>query len=82
MLPITVANAPSALDIELASSLVELKFAAPLSSLKSINAQDFRAEVVYEQTTTGQFPVIIYGLPDNAKQVVITPPTVSYLISE
>jgi hypothetical protein len=82
MLPITVANAPSSLDIELASSLVELKFAAPLSSLKSINAQDFRAEVVYEQTTTGQFPVIIYGLPDNAKQVVITPPTVSYLISE
>ena len=82
MLPITIANAPSSLDIELTSSLVELKFAAPLSSLKTINAQDFRAEVVYEQTTTGQFPVIIYGLPDNAKQVVITPPTVSYLISE
>jgi hypothetical protein len=82
MLPITVANAPSSLDIELTSSSVALKFAAPLSSLKTINAQDFRAEVVYEQTTNGQFPVIIYGLPDNAKQVVISPPTVSYLISE
>ena len=82
MLPITITNAPSTLDIELTSSSVELKFAAPLSSLKAINAQDFRAEVVYEQTTTGQFPVIIHGLPDNAKQIVITPPTVSYLISE
>ena len=82
MLPINITNAPSTLDIELTSSSVELEFAAPLSSLKAINAQDFRAEVVYEQTTTGQFPVIIHGLPDNAKQIVITPPTVSYLISE
>ena len=82
MLPITITNVPNTLDIELTSTSVALKFAAPLSSLKTINAQDFRAEVGYEQTTTGQFPVIIYGLPDNAKQVVITPPTVSYLISE
>ena len=82
MLPITITNVPNTLDIELTSTSVSLKFAAPLSSLKTINAQDFRAEVVYEQTTTGQFSVIIYGLPDNAKQVVITPSTVSYLISE
>ena len=82
VLPITITNAPNTLDIELTSTSVALKFAAPLSSLKTINAQDFRAEVVYEQTTTGQFPVIIYGLPENAKQIVITPPTVSYLISE
>ncbi|MBL20220.1 MAG: hypothetical protein CMC82_10465 [Flavobacteriaceae bacterium] len=82
MLPITITNAPNTMDIELTSTSVALKFAAPLSSLKTINAQDFRAEVVYEQTTTGQFPVIIYGLPDNAKQIVITPPRVSYLISE
>ena len=82
MLPITITNAPNKMDIELTSTSVALKFAAPLSSLKTINAQDFRAEVVYEQTTTGQFPVIIYGLPDNAKQIVITPPRVSYLISE
>ena len=82
MLPITITNAPNTMDIELTSTSVALKFAAPLSSLKTINAQDFRAEVVYEQTTTGQFPVVISGLPDNAKQIVITPPTVSYLISE
>ncbi len=82
MLPITITNAPNTMDIELTSTSVALKFAAPLSSLKTINARDFRAEVVYEKTTTGQFPVVISGLPDNSKQIVITPPTVSYLISE
>lgn len=82
MLPITIINVPTALDIELTSAQVELKFAAPLTSLKTINAKNFHAEVVYEQTTNGQFPVTISGLPDNAKQVVITPPFVSYFISE
>mgnify|MGYP007000296026 len=74
-----ITNVPNKLDIELTSTSVELKFAAPLSKLKTINAQDFRAEVVYEQTTNEKFPVIISGLPVYAKQVVITPPTVSYL---
>jgi hypothetical protein len=82
ILPIAITNVPNKLDIELTSTSVELKFAAPLSKLKTINAQDFRAEVVYEQTTNEKFPVIISGLPVNAKQVVITPPTVSYLIAE
>jgi len=82
MLPITITNAPNTIDVELTSTSVVLKFAAPLSSLKTINARDFRAEVVYEHTTTGQFPVVISGLPNYAKQIVITPPTVSYLISE
>ena len=82
ILPITITNVPNKLDIELTSTSVELKFAVPLSKLKTINVQDFSAEVVYEQTTNEKFPVIISGLPVNAKQVVITPPMVSYLIAE
>ena len=82
ILPIAITNVPNKLDIELTSTSVELKFAVPLSKLKTINVQDFSAEVVYEQTTNEKFPVIISGLPVNAKQVVITPPMVSYLITE
>lgn len=82
VLPLAIQNAPDSLDILLTSTQVTLKFAAPLASLRSINATDFRADVTYDPSATGQLPVRITGLPDNAKQVVVTPPTVSYLISE
>ena len=70
------------LDIEMDYSIVELKFAAQLNRIKSINAKDLSDEVVYEKTNTGKLPVIIYGITDNDKKVVIKKKKVSYLISE
>lgn len=82
VLPVKLTNTPENANVSLTPKQVEIKFAAPLGSLRSIDKSSLAAEVFFEKTPTGELSVRITGLPATAKQLTISPPTVSYFIIE
>ncbi|MGB0274747.1 MAG: hypothetical protein ACPF9U_05900 [Flavobacteriaceae bacterium] len=82
VLPVKLTNTPENANVTIAPKQVEIKFAAPLGSLRSIDKSSLGAEVFFEKTASGQLSVRITGLPATAKQLTISPPTVSYFIIE
>lgn len=82
VLPVRLADTLQNANVTIAPKQVEIKFAAPLESLRSIDKSSLGAEVFFEKTTSGQLSVRITGLPASAKQLTISPPTVSYFIIE
>lgn len=82
VLPVKLTNTPENANVTIAPKQVEIKFAAPLGSLRSIDKSSLGAEVFFEKTPSGQLSVRIAGLPATAKQLTISPPTVSYFIIE
>lgn len=81
-LPLTRINVPESISIALTPNQVEVKFAAPLSILRAFNVADLRAEVDFQKSESGQIPIQILGLPSEAKQLSILPPSVSYFVVE
>ena len=81
-LPISIINVPDSLRVELTVNQIQLKFAAPISIIKSINKDNFIAIADFKESINGQLPVRVSGLPETSKQVLINPSTVSYLILE
>lgn len=84
-IPVTIINNSTLnkISITIAPKQVEVRFAAPLSLIRSMNASELRAEVIYDkEDSNNQLPVRIYGLPSVTKQVSVTPATVSYYILE
>lgn len=82
LLPVHLIDAPEDMNVTLSPKSVEIKFAAPLSSLRSIDESAIRANAFFEKTPSGQLSVRITGLPTGAKKQSIEPPTVSYFIIE
>ena len=82
VLPITLIDTPENVLVSLSPRQVKIKFAAPLSSLRSIDETKLLAEAVFEKTSSGQLSVYVTGLPKTAKKLTISPPTVSYLTVE
>lgn len=81
-LPLMRINVPESIAIALTPNQVEVKFAAPLSSLRAFSVTDLRAEVDFQKSESGQIPIQILGLPSEAKQLSILPPSVSYFVVE
>ncbi len=84
-IPVRVINKSTLnkVSITIAPKQVQVRFAAPLSLIRLMNASELRAEVVYEkEDSKDQLPVRVYGVPTTAKQLSITPTTVSYFILE
>lgn len=82
VLPVKLSNVPSDMHIALAPKQVEIKFAVPLGLLRSLDASMLRAVAVFEQTSSGQLPIEVMGLPDTVKKLAISPPAISYFIVE
>ena len=82
ILPVVLLNVPDSLNIMLSPKEVEVKFAAPLSQLRYINATNLRAEVTFQGNNTDQFQVNVVGLPNTVKHLLISPQAVSYFILE
>ncbi len=82
VLPVKLTNTQENFNVTIAPKQVEIKFAAPLGSLRNIDKSTLSAGVFFEKTPSGQLSVHIKGLPFTAKQLTIIPPTVSYFILE
>lgn len=82
ILPVKLKDKPENLNIAIAPKQVEIKFAAPLALLPTLNASNLSAVVVFEKSTSGQLSVDITGLPKSAKQLMVTPSNISYFIIE
>jgi len=82
VLPVTLNNAPDSNTITITPKQVAIKFAAPLAALRSLNATNLRAEVVFNPNESGELAVRIIGLPSTAKQLIVEPSSVNYFILE
>lgn len=82
ILPVVLTNAPDSLSIMLSPKEVEVKFAAPLSQLRYINAINLRAEVSFEGNSADELKVTVVGLPNSVKHLVVSPQSISYFILE
>ncbi len=82
LLPVNLINAPKDMHVTLSPKVIEIKFAAPLSSLRSLDKSAVKATAFFDNTTSGQLSVRVTGLPTGAKKQSIIPPTVSYFIIE
>jgi len=81
-LPLILVNVPESVALTLTPNQVKVKFAVPLSRLKSFDVSALRAEVDFEKSESGQLPVNILGLSTEMKQVSVSPSSVSYFIVE
>ena len=70
------------LRLALSPKQVQVKFAAPLAELRTINASSLTAEATYLPNASGVLTIRITGLPPTAKQLIVTPSAVNYLIVE
>lgn len=82
LVSVKLINTPEKINVNLTPKSVEIKFAAPLSSLRAFDASALSATAFFEKTPSGQLSVQITGLPIAAKKLSIEPPTVTYFIVE
>lgn len=81
-LTVEIVDKPEHLNVAVAPQQVDIKFAAPLKVLSSLDASNLSAVAVFEKSLSGQLTVQIKGLPETVKQLSVSPPTVSYFIVE
>ncbi len=81
-LPVVLTQVPDSLRLALSPKQVKVKFAAPLAELKAINASSLTAEATYSPNDSGVLTIRVTGLPPTAKQLIVTPSSVNYLIVE
>lgn len=82
VLPVTLKNVPNSKKLTITPKQVTLKFAAPLTEIRSLSASDLGVEVDFTPNTSGQLPVKVIGLSPSAKQIVVEPSVVHYFIVE
>ena len=81
-LPVVVKDVPDSSTLAIRPKKVTIKFAAPLSELRSFDASSLRVEATFIANTSGELPVRVYGLSESTKQLVVDPEVVQYFIVE
>lgn len=82
VLPVTLKDVPDSSNLDIRPKKVTVKFAAPLTELRSFDASNIRVEAVFIPNTLGELPVRVSGLSASVKQLVVEPEAVKYLIVE